>query len=418
MTEAPHVVASMRYLHADVKPSLIRTGTLGTKRGLDGCDEPHFGMKNALMQLPVYDARHGLEQSKADEKRRRLEPPSLAKEGFELHSFFEGDGLADKPKVNYMNHDDIVRTYYPQIISFVKRVTGAALVFPFDHNIRRTQTVAKDSLENSTVKVQEPIDLVHTDYTATSAPRRLLQLTEPPKANDAWKTFLRDRSLIPARILASGSACDGGEERSLNLCEQMNADADGGKTIKERKLTRYVMCNVWKSISEDGAIQQRPLAVCSSDSLVADDMAVYEIHYADRIGENWFGRHAQAHKWFYYPRMEEKEALIFKQWDSYGRLAMEARDAIEQKWSENGAAEEKGSALQSAHEVLNKTKLFHPDREAEGAKTEGVANQSRVGGVGSSDFCIHCAFDDLPPEQDRSALPPRESIEVRCFAFF
>ena len=36
---------------------------------------------------------------------------------------------------------------------------------------------------------------------------------------------------------------------------------------------------------------QSPLALCSSDSVdYARDVATFEVRYAERIGENWFGR--------------------------------------------------------------------------------------------------------------------------------
>ena len=88
-------------------------------------------------------------------------------------------------------------------------------------------------------------------------------------------------------------------------------------------------------MSNEGPIQQYPLAVCAADSLkYPDDFVVFEIHYKDRIGENWFVREHSSnqmhnvaskarncntngdgnhHKWYYYPQMMKNEALIFKQ---------------------------------------------------------------------------------------------------------
>ena len=47
-----------------------------------------------------------------------------------------------------------------------------------------------------------------------------------------------------------------------------------------------------------------------------DDLVVFEIHYADRIGENYFAKHADAHRWYFYPALTRDEALLIKQWDS------------------------------------------------------------------------------------------------------
>ncbi len=48
---------------------------------------------------------------------------------------------------------------------------------------------------------------------------------------------------------------------------------------------------------------------------------VFEIHYADRIGENYFAKHADSHRWLFYPEITKDEALLIKQWDSAGNLA-------------------------------------------------------------------------------------------------
>ena len=38
--------------------------------------------------------------------------------------------------VDFRDSDDVVLRYYPQVIRFIKSVTGAKEVFPFDHNLR------------------------------------------------------------------------------------------------------------------------------------------------------------------------------------------------------------------------------------------------------------------------------------------
>ena len=153
--------------------------------------------------------------------------------------------------------------YYPAVQAFVKNVTGANHVFCFDHNIRRSTFVEQ---KNTDAKVQKPISQVHTDYTPTSAPRRLLDLTEKPKTNDSYASFRspeeKDNPLIPRELVENCS--------------------------------RFCMINVWRSVSDEGPIQQYPLTVCSSESLRhPEDFVVFEIHYKDRIGENWFIRDSE-----------------------------------------------------------------------------------------------------------------------------
>ena len=77
-----------------------------------------------------------------------------------------------------------------QVIKFIKGVTGAREVFPFDHNLRFADQ-ADTTVAGSAQKVQRPIGKVHTDYTIHSAPRRLLDLIRPPTSNDTWSKYLQ-----------------------------------------------------------------------------------------------------------------------------------------------------------------------------------------------------------------------------------
>ena len=186
------------------------------------------------------------------------------------------------------------------------------------------------------------------------------------------------------------------------------------------------MLNVWRSVSNEGPIQQYPLAVCAADSLkYPDDFVVFEIHYKDRIGENWFVRENSSnqmhnvaskarnsnpngdgtqHKWYYYPQMMKNEALIFKQWDSEGRIQQGVAKKLLDKLNQEV---ENGNNAEMTSSVVQKTNS---------ACRESISPNSFDG---LSDFCIHTAFDD--PLTDRSGnvfVPDRESIEVRCFALY
>ena len=170
---------------------------------------------------------------------------------------------------NVKNH-----RYYPAIEEFVKKVTGAQHVFCFDHNLRNSTYVEQ---KNTSSKTQKPIPQVHTDYTPTSAPKRLLDLTQKPKTNDSYTAFRsienQEKPLIPSELM--------------------------------KKCSRFCMLNVWRSVSDKGPIQQFPLAVCAADTLkYPEDFVVFEIQYKDRIGENWFVRDSansttsnHHHKW-------------------------------------------------------------------------------------------------------------------------
>ena len=70
--------------------------------------------------------------------------------------------------------------------------------------------------------------------------------------------------------------------------------------------------NRWPSIPSRSATRR----ACIPTILV-----VFEVHYADRIGENYFAKHSDEHRWYFYPALTRDEPLLIKQWDSAGGLA-------------------------------------------------------------------------------------------------
>ena len=64
--------------------------------------------------------------------------------------------------------------------------------------------------------VQGPATIVHNDYTVTSAPRRVKQLTLPPKVNDTLGKFLKGKPLIDAAIAERMER--GGRWAMINVC--------------------------------------------------------------------------------------------------------------------------------------------------------------------------------------------------------
>jgi len=130
---------------------------------------------------------------------------------------------------------------------------------------------------------------------------------------------------------------------------------------------RFALINLWRNIAAE-PVATYPLALCDAASVHPDDLVVFEIHYADRIGENYFAKHADAHRWYFYPALTRNEALLIKQWDSAGELA-----------------------------------------RSEGARADAE------GADGPCTFSFHSAFEDpaTPPD-----APDRWSIEVRCAVLY
>ncbi|MEM6929845.1 MAG: CmcJ/NvfI family oxidoreductase, partial [Myxococcota bacterium] len=117
-------------------------------------------------------------------------------------------------------------------------------------------------------------------------------LTRPPSGNDTLRSVLGEGDALIDADLA---------ERAL---------AEG----------RFAVVNVWRNIA-DTPVRTHPLALCDARTVEPRDLVVFEIHYADRIGENYFAKASDRHRWLYWPGLVRDEALLIQQWDSAGPLA-------------------------------------------------------------------------------------------------
>mmetsp|Transcript_34243 Transcript_34243/g.63098 ORF Transcript_34243/g.63098 Transcript_34243/m.63098 type:complete len:332 (-) Transcript_34243:76-1071(-) len=300
------VPATMNYQTEEgTQHTLVANGKLYTKRLGDGNDDEWVGVKQVPKEVTVNNARringtlddHGFTLADA--------PTALKREGF----------------------DDIytiLKDYYSECAELVKKVTGASFVAAFDHNVRSVKN-AGTHIKDGAAKLK-PVTLVHGDYTLNGSPLRLQQLTQPPGNNDEFRKVLGRTPLLPA-------------------------DA-----VERAKRGRFSIVNVWRSLMPC-PLEKHPLAVCDAKTVRPTDLCVFEIHYKDRIGENYFVMNAKEHRWYYYPHMTNSEALLFKQWDTEGTLL----------------------------------------------------------GGNSATMCLHTAFDDTTASKD---APDRESIEVRTICIF
>ena len=84
---------------------------------------------------------------------------------------------------------------------------------------------------------------------------------------------------------------------------------------------RFAFVNVWRNIAKE-PVQQMPLACIDATTVdTATDLRTFQIHYADRVGENYFCCPSPQHAWCYFPQMTRNEVLLLKQWDSCGDVA-------------------------------------------------------------------------------------------------
>jgi hypothetical protein len=274
--EQPSRTGSFNYLAGSVEPSLYRNGRVLTRRDRDGSDSGTDGLVLERVSVSVYDDRESAAEC------------TLERNGFERCA----RQLRD-PALDFMQHEPVVRRYYGECAELVREVTGAAHVFAFDHNIRSAQGKKSRTRIEGGQEVQPPAHLVHGDYTLTSAPQRLRELAAAPGGNDTLRPFLPSGESLIAPALV---------ERAV-----------AGSS-------RFAIINVWRNIANT-PVAVHPLALCDAQTVEPADLVVFEIHYADRIGENYFARHAPRHRWYFYPALTRDEVILIKQWDSAGPLA-------------------------------------------------------------------------------------------------
>ena len=315
---------AVTYLAASVETSLYRNGKVFVHRNTEGTDTPWVGADVDKRQMPIHDAR-GL----AEPERRTLEA-----NGFEM---------LERPlaglEIDFLDHEQVVRRYYPHCADIVREHAGARIVRAFDHNVRSASGKLSGRRIAGGQEVQRPAQIVHGDYTLTSGPQRLRDLANPPTINDTYRSQLADG-------------------------ETLLDEADVTRALDSG---RFALINLWRNIAKE-PVATYPLALCDAVSVHPDDLVVFEIHYADRIGENYFAKHADDHRWYFYPALTRDEALLIKQWDSAGGMARTAGE------------------------------------EADAASPDTPCT-----------FSFHTAFEDrmAPPD-----APDRWSIEVRCIVLY
>jgi len=315
---------TFQYMTPAAEPSLWRNGKVLARRDRDGSDAGREGIDLESRAMAIHDARR-----LADPDRR-----TLARNGFELLP-----RPMAKPGLDFLDHDQVVDAYYPDCAAIIREASGADLVVAFDHNIRSASGKKSQQRIKGGQQVQGPAQVVHGDYTLVSAPQRLRDLAKPPGRNDTFASRLKDgETLLDADRV----------ERALA----------GG---------RFAIINLWRNIADE-PVETHPLALCDAPSVNPADLVVFEIHYHDRIGENYFAKHADDHQWYYYPRLTRDEALLIKQWDSAGALA-----------------------------------------RSEGAEPDAARPEDPC------TFSFHSSFADPATRPD---APERWSIEVRCMALY
>ena len=197
----------------------------------------------------------------AEEHRVRIQSmrPHVSELALERNGFV----LVREPTrvTNFYDAEEVRRVYYPEVIDLVTRLNGAAKVIAFG-------------------------EVARSDGTQTGEGRRP----------------------------AFGAHVDYGERTVRQFAQEVL-----GREEAERWLSmRFVHMNLWRPITP---VHRTPLAVCDASSVERADLNDSEIRGGlnDPNRPSMWGfnlSHNPRHRWYYAPRMQPDEVLVFKLFDS------------------------------------------------------------------------------------------------------
>ena len=188
----------------------------------------------------------------------------------------------DTKVADFYDEDQVRRVYYPEMEALVKAESGASRVVVFDHTLR----TADDELR-AAQKIREVVRRVHNDYTEWSGPQRV-------------------RDILP----------------------------DEADALLKR---RFAIVQVWRPIRHP--VETFPLAIADAQSLSPEDLVVSERRAPNRTGQTYAITYNPDHRWFWFPRQQRDEAIVFKVYDSLkdGRARWTAHTAFEDPTSPRNA---------------------------------------------------------------------------------
>ncbi|HWO43038.1 MAG TPA: CmcJ/NvfI family oxidoreductase [Candidatus Eisenbacteria bacterium] len=183
---------------------------------------------------------------------------------------------------DFYNEDEVRAVYYPEVEQLVKQTSGAQRVFVFDHTLR-----SGDSGTREEKKISGPVRNAHNDYTEWSGPQRV-------------------RDLLP----------------------------DEAEALLKR---RFAIVQVWRPIRLP--VLSEPLAIADARTMGTKELIASARVYPNRVGETYHMTFNPNHRWYYFPKMERNEAIVFKTYDSAtdGRARWTAHCAFDDPTSPPGA---------------------------------------------------------------------------------
>jgi hypothetical protein len=160
---------------------------------------------------------------------------------------------------DFYDEAEVRSVYYPETERLVKSYSGAARVVVFDHTLRSADDATRESKQ-----ISGPVRNAHNDYTEWSGPQRV-------------------RDLLP----------------------------DEADELLRR---RFAVIQTWRPIRHP--VEREPLAIADARTIGATEMIPSKRVYPNRVGEVYHCTFNPEHRWYYFPKMQRNEAMVFKCYDS------------------------------------------------------------------------------------------------------
>jgi len=160
---------------------------------------------------------------------------------------------------DFFDEEDVRSVYYPETEQLVKENSGAKRVLVFDHTLR-----SADSAMREAKQISGPVRNAHNDYTEWSGPQRV-------------------RDLLPN---------------------------EAAELLKRR----FAVIQTWRPIRNP--VEREALAIADARSIGTKELIPSSRVYPDRVGEVYHCTFNPEHRWYYFPRMQRNEAMVFKCFDS------------------------------------------------------------------------------------------------------
>ena len=184
---------------------------------------------------------------------------------------------------DFFDEAEVRSVYYPETEQLVKASSGAKRVLVFDHTLR-----SADSAMREAKQISGPVRNAHNDYTEWSGPQRVRDLL-PSEADDLLKR-------------------------------------------------RFAVIQTWRPIRNP--VEREPLAIADARSIGTKELIPSSRVYPNRVGEVYHCTFNPEHRWYYFPKMQRNEAMVFKCFDSMkdGRARWTAHCAFDDPASPPDAA--------------------------------------------------------------------------------